>query len=108
MAKIGQLILDRGVWQGKRIVSAQWIDEMTSAHMKVDHRYYGYLIWCESAQVRGRMVSWVAAMGSGGQKIYIVPELDMVVVMTAGYRDDPNQDVFPNAILTDYVLAAAK
>ena len=108
MAKIGQLILDRGVWQSKRIVSSQWIDEMTSAHMKVDHRDYGYLIWCESAQVRGRKVSWVAAMGSGGQKIYVVPELDMVVVMTAGYRDDPAQDTFPNMILTDYVLAAAK
>ena len=108
MAKIGQLILDQGLWQGKRIVSAQWIKEMTSAHMKVDHRDYGYLIWRESARVRDRSVAWVAAMGSGGQKIYVVPELDMVVVMTAGYRDDPNQDTFPNAILTDYVLAAAK
>ena len=45
---------------------------------------YGYLWWLARSRVNGRKVEWVAAQGRGGQYIRIVPDLDLVVVVTAG------------------------
>jgi len=49
---------------------------------------YGYLWWLGSSRIKGREVRWVGALGRGGQSIRIVPELDLVVVVTAGYYQD--------------------
>ena len=50
-AKIGQLVLDRGVWHGARIVSADWIAEMTRPRIVREHFEYGYLWWLSRAQI---------------------------------------------------------
>jgi CubicO group peptidase (beta-lactamase class C family) len=89
MAKIGQLILAGGRWNGRQVVSKAWIDASMTPRMDATGVYfYGYLWWLGRSLLNGREVHWAAAFGRGGQSIRIVPELDLVVVVTAGYYQD--------------------
>lgn len=95
MARIGQLVLDRGRWRGHQIVSKAWIDASTSPQVvATNDQSYGYLWWIGRANVRGRKIDWIGALGRGGQSIRIVPELDLVVVVTAGYYQDYSAQAF--------------
>jgi len=92
MAKIGQLVLAGGRWNGRQVVSRDWIETSTAPKIRArsngfDGRY-GYLWWLGSSRAKGREVQWVGALGRGGQSIRIVPDLDLVVVVTAGYYQD--------------------
>jgi CubicO group peptidase (beta-lactamase class C family) len=109
MAKIGQLVLDRGRWQGTRVVSEAWIDAATAPQIKRPREgAYGYQFWTgtTSATVAGRTVDWVAAVGQGGQRIFIAPTLDLVAVVTAGHYYDNERlaGLVPQTVLRDYVL----
>jgi CubicO group peptidase (beta-lactamase class C family) len=86
MAKIGQLVLDRGRWNGAQVVSETWINAATARQIKTTRGdfYYGYQFWLGASSVSARRIDWVAAAGQGGQRIFIVPTLDLVVVVTAG------------------------
>jgi CubicO group peptidase (beta-lactamase class C family) len=91
LAKIGQLVLNRGAWHGRQIVSARWIDEMTGRHVPLGRAFpalpadsYGYLWWRGSIPTDDRKIGWVGGVGYGGQRLFVVPSLDMVVVVTAG------------------------
>ena len=76
LAKFGQLILDKGKWNGKQLIPEKWINEMTSMQMEDGNEGYGYQMWiCEYP-------TSVRADGAYGQQIVIVPEKDMVVVIT--------------------------
>jgi CubicO group peptidase (beta-lactamase class C family) len=89
MAKIGQLVLSGGLWNGSQIVSKAWIDASTSPKLDATGQYfYGYLWWLGRSWLNGREVRWIGALGRGGQSIRIVPDLDLVVVVTAGYYQD--------------------
>jgi CubicO group peptidase (beta-lactamase class C family) len=105
MAKIGELVLRKGMWNGRRVVSEAWIEESTRAQLRF-HRY-GYHWWVGESTVGERNISWIAGFGSGGQRIYIVPAYDLVVVITAGYASDSQAWIVLN-ILDRYVLAAIR
>ena len=108
MAKIGQLVLDRGKWQGKQIVSSRWVDESTALHMDVEGpEDYGYLWWRASAPFEGRMVDGVFASGMGSQFIFILPEYNLVVVTTGG-NDDNSMHLAPLKMFPAYILPAMK
>jgi CubicO group peptidase (beta-lactamase class C family) len=86
LAKIGQLVLNHGAWYGRQIVSAKWIKEMTApqAPWWPGGGYaYGYLWWLGRLATRDRDIDWAAAEGWGGQRLYVVPSLDLVVTVTA-------------------------
>ena len=55
---------------------------------------YGYLWWLGRSRLNGREVHWVGALGRGGQSIRIVPELDLVVAVNAGYYQDYSPQAF--------------
>jgi CubicO group peptidase (beta-lactamase class C family) len=83
LAKIGMLILRDGVWNGARILSADWIRDSVSPHVSVGEggRKYGYQWWLTPyGKSRDRLL-W-AAHGFGGQQLVIVPEYDALVVFT--------------------------
>jgi CubicO group peptidase (beta-lactamase class C family) len=106
-AKIGQLVLNRGAWDGKQIVSASWIDQSTAEHIKTDKAAfgYGYQWWIGRSPDRDGTVRWAAALGFNSQKTIIIPALDMVVVFNAG-RESRNM-VAPELDLLDrYILPA--
>ncbi len=89
MAKIGQLILAGGRWKDRQVVSKAWIDASMTPRMDATSLFfYGYLWWLGRSLLNGREVHWAGALGRGGQSIRIVPELDLVVVVTAGYYQD--------------------
>ena len=74
LAKIGQLMLNGGVWDGRRIVSEGWIGEMMRVH--VEREGYGYQMWrCEREGV-------MRGDGAHGQFMIVMPGEDMVVVIT--------------------------
>ena len=99
MAKIGQLVLAGGRWNDRQIVSKGWIEASTTRKIEAaDGLSYGYLWWLGRSLLNGREVHWVGALGRGGQSIRIVPELDLVVVVTAGYY----QDYSPRAFQLQY------
>jgi CubicO group peptidase (beta-lactamase class C family) len=105
-AKIGQLVLNQGLWEGKQIVSASWIAQSTTAHLKARGRFsYGFQWWLGRSSSGDRVVEWPAAMGSNGQKTIILPELDTVVVFIASH--DSINMVRPEIELLDrYILPA--
>jgi CubicO group peptidase (beta-lactamase class C family) len=95
MAKIGQLVLAGGRWNDRQVVSKAWIETSTAPKIKIpDGRFYGYLWWLGRSLVNGRGVHRADALGRGGQQIRIVPELDLVVVVTAGYYQDYSPQAF--------------
>jgi CubicO group peptidase (beta-lactamase class C family) len=101
MAKIGQLVLNKGRWNGRQLVSEQWLAEATQG------RYdgwglnrYGYQWWIGESSG----VAWIAGWGFGGQRIFIVPDRDLAVT-TAGLYQSNKQDEVVRGILDD-VLAA--
>jgi CubicO group peptidase (beta-lactamase class C family) len=99
MAKIGQLVLAGGRWNDRQVVSKAWIETSTAPKLRAtDGLSYGYLWWLGRSRPNARDINWVGALGRGGQSIRIVPELDLVVVVTAGYY----QDYSPRAFQTQY------
>jgi CubicO group peptidase (beta-lactamase class C family) len=108
MAKIGQLVLAGGTWEGRQIVSERWTAESTAAHVQRYPGGYGYQWWTDTSHIGDREVAWIAAMGRGGQRIFIVPDYDLVVAITAGLYADNAQDAVALDILDNYVLAAIR
>jgi CubicO group peptidase (beta-lactamase class C family) len=76
MEKIGQMYLDGGRWNGKQIVSAQWVSESTKEHSRWEKMNlpYGYLWWIMDDQEHA-----CAAMGDGGNVIYFNAKKGMVI-----------------------------
>lgn len=95
MTKIGQLVLAGGRGNDRQIVSKAWIEASTTMKLKAtDGQSYGYSWWLRSTRLNGRVVQSIAAQGRGGQSIRIVPELDLVVAVTAGYYQDYSPEAF--------------
>jgi CubicO group peptidase (beta-lactamase class C family) len=95
MAKIGQLVLAGGRWNDRQIVSRDWIQTSTTSRIKAtDDQDYGYLWWVGRARANAGVVNWIGALGRGGQSIRIVPERNLVVVVTAGYYQDYSPQAF--------------
>jgi CubicO group peptidase (beta-lactamase class C family) len=105
-AKIGQLVLNRGAWEGKQIVPASWVVQSTAEHIKTERALsYGYQWWLGQSLDKDRTVQWVAAIGSKSQKTIIIPALDMVVVLNAS-RESKNLVAPERDLLDRYILPA--
>jgi len=78
MARIGQLYLNGGAWDGRRVVSERWIRESTREHSRClewGNMAYGYLWWLPPGGY--------AALGDGGNAIYVNPKNGLVVSVAA-------------------------
>jgi CubicO group peptidase (beta-lactamase class C family) len=105
----GQLYLNEGIWNDKRIISKEWIKLSTSAHTKVNDRFnYGFQWWLlhknnpECATIKENDV--FIAIGAGGQIIWIVPHLELVAVLTAA-GNSPEES---STIFWDYIVRFAQ
>ena len=90
MAKIGQLYLNRGAWNGKQLVSAEWIDESTREHSRWNELglKYGYLWWVIDEKERS-----FAALGDGGNVIYVNPAKSLVVAIASRFVPRPRDRI---------------
>jgi CubicO group peptidase (beta-lactamase class C family) len=110
MAKFGAMYLGGGVWNGTRVLSRAWVEESTQMAVPLLGNYrtlygYGYNWWLGRSQLGDRKVEYFRASGWGGQNIYVYPELDMVIVFTAGgfYEARP---LNVNDLIEDYIFQA--
>ncbi len=102
MARLGQLYLDRGAFDGVQIVPAEWVDGTTSPFL-MD---YGALWWTRETNGHPMFYAW----GWGGQFIFVVRDLDLVVVVTSDWWDPAAIDAaYAEAFsfLDDVVVPAA-
>lgn len=108
MAKIGLLVLNNGKWKDKQIVSEEWISESTKPRVPESEYFdYGYQWWLRTKNTK----QWwkkaestdkhdmIVALGSGGQYIIVVKDLNLVVITTSSnYNNDKDFSVFPMVI----------
>ncbi len=84
MLKMGLLVLDGGKWQGKQLIPEEYVKIATSP---LRHSYgensYGYFWWTRDTTIAGKKWHTIQGRGAGGQFIYMIPELDLVAVVTA-------------------------
>lgn len=103
MAKIGGLVLDEGRWDGKQIVPATWLEASFKPHGSIEpYVDYGYQWWLIAFKHTDGPA--IVAVGNGGQRIYVFRDLDLVIAVTAGIYDTPNQYRLPNRIVSEFVL----
>jgi CubicO group peptidase (beta-lactamase class C family) len=112
-AKIGQLVLNRGDWAGKPITSPGWIEQSLRPRFQAIGYFsglffYGQQWWLGRSIAQETEVKWIAAMGSGGQRLFIVPDRDLVVMTTAGLYFAPRQGDGALDMLTKYILPAVR
>jgi CubicO group peptidase (beta-lactamase class C family) len=106
LMKIGVMMLDRGRWQGRQVVPAAWIAQSTKPHIMTDPvGGYGFQWWSISTPRQGKELAVTAAIGNGGQRLFLVPDLDLSVVTTAGDYNDPAISGPLNQILQQIVGA---
>jgi len=113
MIKLGQLVLDKGKWNGRQIVSERWIAEATKEHFHFAKRYwgeldgYGYLFWQRTLVSDGESFSSIIALGYGGQYIVVIPALHTVITITSWFPEDKGWQ-FPLRLIERYLLPALK
>ena len=83
MAKIGYMIMKNGKWKDRQIVSSVWVAESTKEHIDALGIGYGYQWWIGKTEVNNQTIRVLFASGHGGQKIFIIPDLDLVAVFTS-------------------------
>ncbi|MBC7367477.1 MAG: serine hydrolase [Undibacterium sp.] len=90
MAKLGRLVLNHGNWNGRQVVPSAWIEEMLRPRLATgfDDTHYGLQWWTGTVNWQGRPLPWRAAWGNGSQRIFVVPDLDITIVFTAGAYGD--------------------
>lgn len=107
MAKFGLLYLDGGSWKGERVISSEWVDASTRPFIPQNPYWEtGYLWWLHTYEIAGETIPAFVASGWGGQRIVVVPSLQMVIVFTAGYYDEPDEEAHVT-VGTMLILAAA-
>ena len=103
MAKFGLLYLNRGNWNGKQIISPEWVKQSLMKHSIVQNVDYGYLWWIKYLDADGVRYYGKAAQGNGGQKIYVWEQQNMVTVITGGnYNTQSPSD----ELIRKYILPA--
>ncbi|WP_421995888.1 serine hydrolase domain-containing protein [Reyranella sp.] len=109
MLKIGELVLAGGAWQGRPLVPADWVTRLATPVVRIDAaREYGFQWYIGEVAAAGqsRRHRWIGGIGWGGQRLYVLPDLELVVGINCGnYRKTGRQqsDV-TGAILVAVVL----
>lgn len=101
LARIGQVVLRDGRWDGHPVVPDTWLRLALQRHIAIEAGFdYGYQWYLGSARTpSGKRVPWVGGMGNGGQRLLVMRELDLIVAIAAGNYDAVDQSSTPDAAL---------
>jgi CubicO group peptidase (beta-lactamase class C family) len=113
LVRIGQLILNNGAVGRRQVLPAEWLTECLTPRVSVDEqRRYGYQWYIGDfeygSREKPRLDRWVGCFGNGGQRLFVMPELDLVVAITAGNYGTPDQWRPPIRVMREAVLASIK
>jgi CubicO group peptidase (beta-lactamase class C family) len=102
-AALGQMFLQHGQYHGRQIVDAAWVAQCVASQVPISSvdpyaDFYGYMWYTRAEPVGDRTIAVHFASGNGGNKIYVVPSLDMVVAVTSSaynqhYGQKRSQDI---------------
>lgn len=114
--KLGQMMLDGGVWNGRRILPAGFARSAGTPHVQLRDQNpkayeslamrYGYLWWTVNYRYQGRTLQAYFASGNGGQEVMVIPDLDMVVATYGGNYSDRAGWLMVRELIPKYILAA--
>jgi CubicO group peptidase (beta-lactamase class C family) len=114
LVRIGVMMSDGGVWEGRQVVPAEWLDRCVTPFASVDEvRRFGYQ-WYLGDFAFGKAIGWApehlerwwGAYGNGGQRLYVLPSLKLAVAITAGNYDTEDQWMPPTRVMREVVLPA--
>ncbi|MFL5484244.1 MAG: serine hydrolase domain-containing protein [Gemmatimonadaceae bacterium] len=106
--KFGQLMLNQGMWNGRRILSRDFVARASSPIGKIGTRPYGLAWWIYDLPYKDRTLRAFAALGNGGQNVFVVPELDLVVAVYASNYGDRVLFEIQNELVPKQILPAVK
>ncbi len=109
LLKLGQLYLNGGVWNGQPVVSASWVTTSIRPHARIDETtQYGYLWWLKTWKSGDQQFPSYYMTGNGGNKVVVLPDLKMVVVLTSTNYNTPGMHKQTDTLLADHILAAVE
>jgi CubicO group peptidase (beta-lactamase class C family) len=107
LLKLGQLYLNKGTWDGSRVISERWIEESVRPHAQVDEETeYGYLWWLRSFAAGEKRYACYYMSGNGGNKVAVFPQLELVAVITATNFGTRGMHELTDRLLTEHILPA--
>lgn len=108
-AKYGQLYKNGGSWNGKQLISKEWVEKTLAKQKQImgrDNEYYGYLFWNKSFKVNDQSYEAFYCAGNGGNYILIFKELSLVIVITATAYGQLYAHSQVTTMLSEYILPA--
>jgi len=107
LLKLGQLYLNGGTWNGRRVISADWVSRSVAPHANArEDTDYGYLWWLPTFHWSGRDFKGYAMYGTGGNKVYVFPEQQLVILVTTTNFRVQGAGALTDKLLTEYILPA--
>ncbi|MEW5251741.1 serine hydrolase domain-containing protein [Microbulbifer sp. 2201CG32-9] len=104
--KLGQLMLNKGIWNGQRIISEEFAENSISTKYKMANRGYGYAWWITRYPYKNRQVEAFFAGGNGGQIVMGIPDLDLLVAFYAGNYSHKTFRKIQQEFVPQYILPA--
>lgn len=106
-AKFGQLYKNQGAWNGKQILSQNWIEKSLSHQMTISKdEYYGYLFWNKTYKVNDVDYEVYYSSGNGGNRIFIFKDQPIVIVITSTAYNTPQAHKQVDKIMQGYLIPA--
>lgn len=106
-AKYGQLYQNKGVWDGKQILSPEWVAKSLSHQMTIsENEYYGYLFWNKTYQVNGVDYEVYYSNGNGGNSIFIFKDFPLVIVVTSTAYNTAYGNKQVDQMIENYLIEA--
>jgi CubicO group peptidase (beta-lactamase class C family) len=107
LLKLGQLYLQNGVWHGRQVVPASWVEDSIQPRARVDDETeYGYLWWLRRFTSGGQTRAAYLMQGNGGNKVAVFPELELVVALTSQRYNASEMRALGDRLLSDHMLRA--
>jgi len=106
--KIGQLMLNGGTWDGRRILSKEFVVRASSPLFRLGPRSYGLGWWASEVPYGNRTLHAFVALGNGGQNLFVFPDLDLVIAVYASNYGDRILFAIQDDIVPKQILPAVK
>lgn len=104
--KIIQMCLQNGAWDGKQLISSEWLKKATTPKVNAwPEMDYGYLFWLRKYG-KNKGVQCFAMAGNGGNKVVAFPELNVSVVLTSTNYNNRNAHSYTDELLNKYIIPA--